>query len=363
MQCLESGARHGSLRWPAFVALVVASLPLSAQLAHADEAGVSFWLPGQIGSLAAVPATPGWSLGTAYYHSSVAAAGTVAAARQIEIGRLPASLNISLEAALKARGDQFFLAPTYAFATPVLGGQLAIGMAGLFSRTDASISGTLTAQLGATAATRTGTISDTLTSVGDLTPFTTLKWRDGVHNWMTYVTGGVPLGAYDPRRLSNIGIGHGAVDGGGGYTYFNAATGHEFSAVAGLTYNLKNPLTQYRSGIDFHFDWGASKYLSKQLFVGFVGYVYRQVTPDSGQHPALGSFKSRVIGIGPQIGYFVPLGKMQGYLNLRGYGEFDAVNRPSGWNTFLAFELTEASPDDTGSPIRHHSTRRTKNQP
>ena len=30
--------------------------------ASADEAGVSFWLPGQYGSYAAVPSDPGWSL-------------------------------------------------------------------------------------------------------------------------------------------------------------------------------------------------------------------------------------------------------------------------------------------------------------
>jgi hypothetical protein len=38
---------------------------------------------------------------------------------------------------------------------------------------------------------------------------------------MTYVTGDIPVGAYDPTRLANLGIGHGAIDGGGGYTYFN----------------------------------------------------------------------------------------------------------------------------------------------
>jgi hypothetical protein len=235
----------------------------------------------------------------------------------------------------------------------MLGGQLAIGIAGLFSRADTSISGTLTAQLGSIAATRMGTISDSLTSVGDLSPFMTLKWRDGVHNWMTYITGGIPVGAYDPGRLSNIGLGHGAIDGGGGYTYFNSVTGHEFSGVAGFTYNFKNQDTQYQSGIDFHFDWGASQYLSKQFFVGLVGYVYQQVTPDSGQHPILGSFESRVIGIGPQIGYIFPIGKLQGYLNLRGYDEFAAANRPSGWNAFLTFEISEAPPENTAVPTRH----------
>ena len=51
-------------------------------------------------------------------------------------------------------------------------------------------------------------------------------------------------------------------------------TGHEFPAVAGFTYDFKNPDTQYQSGIDFHLDWGASKFLSKQFFVGLVGYAY-----------------------------------------------------------------------------------------
>jgi len=38
---------------------VVTSLPA---ISHADETGVSFWLPGLFGSLAAVPQQPGWSL-------------------------------------------------------------------------------------------------------------------------------------------------------------------------------------------------------------------------------------------------------------------------------------------------------------
>jgi hypothetical protein len=65
-----------------------------------------------------------------------------------------------------------------------------------------------------------------------------LRWNAGVHNFMTYVTGDIPVGAYNPARLSNIGIGHGALDGGVGYTYFDQQTGHEFSAVAGFTSHM-----------------------------------------------------------------------------------------------------------------------------
>jgi len=77
--------------------------------------------------------------------------------------------------------------------------------------------------------------------------------------------GDVPVGAYDSTRLSNIGIGHGAIDAGVGYTYLNPQTGHEFSGVLGFTYNFTNQSTQYQNGVDMHFDWGASQFLTKQF--------------------------------------------------------------------------------------------------
>ena len=73
--------------------------------------------------------------------------------------------------------------------------------------------------------------------IADLLPFFKLRWNAGVNNYMVYVTGDVPVGAYNPSRLSNIGIGRGTVDGGFGYTYLNPQTGHEFSGVLGFTYN------------------------------------------------------------------------------------------------------------------------------
>ena len=325
--------------------------------AYADEGGVSFWLPGQFGSLAAAPAVPGWSGAAIYYHTTVGASGAVAAARQIQIGRIPANAAVSLNANLNAQADLAFLNSTYTFATPVLGGQLAIGMTGLIGRSSASIDGTLTTAIGPLVTTRTGFIGDAITSVGDLYPMATLKWNAGVHNYMTYVTGDIPVGAYDPSRLANLGIGHAAIDSGGGYTYFNPATGHEFSAVAGFTYNFKNHDTNYQNGIDFHVDWGMSKFLSKQVFVGLVGYGYQQITDDFGQHPILGGFRSRVVGIGPQIGYLFPVGDMQGYINLKGYGEFDAANRPSGWNTWLTFSISPMAPTSTVTPTRRIVTK------
>ena len=66
---------------------------------------------------------------------------------------------------------------------------------------------------------------DSVWGFTDLYPVVSLAWSSGVHNWMTYLTGDIPVGAYDSERLANIGIGHGAIDVGGGYTYLNQQSG------------------------------------------------------------------------------------------------------------------------------------------
>jgi hypothetical protein len=67
-----------------------------------------------------------------------------------------------------------------------------------------------------------------------------------------------------------------------------------------------NPTTKYQSGVDFHLDWGASQFLSKQFFVGLVGYAYDQLSADSGSGDKVGAFESRVFAVGPQLGYILP---------------------------------------------------------
>jgi hypothetical protein len=324
--------------------LCVGILPATVPAARADESGTSFWLPGTYGSLAAAPGTPGWAVGSVYYHTSVSAGADVAAAREIQTNRFNPTLNVNLNANLHASADLAIVVPSYIFATPVLGGQLAVQMGTIFGTTSANVNGTLTASLPPFGLVRTDSISDTVTGFGDLYPLASLKWNMGVNNFMTYITGDIPVGNYSSTSLANLGLGHGAIDAGGGYTYFNPATGREFSAVAGLTYNFINPTTQYQSGVDFHLDWGASQFLSKQFFVGLVGYAYQQLTADSGAGDRIGSFESRVFSAGPQFGYIFPVAGKQGFLGVKSYFEFGAKNRPEGWNTWLTFAISEAPP-------------------
>jgi hypothetical protein len=350
------GPEHSAVRASAATALICGGLlSATASVAVADESGTSFWLPGIFGSLAAAPTQPGWAFASVYYHTSVSAGADVARSRELQIGTLNPALNVSLNANLKANADLALLVPSYTFATPVLGGQLAVQMAAIVGSTSASVNGTLMASLPPFSLLRTDSISDSVTGFGDLYPQASLKWNFGVNNFMTYITGDIPVGDYSSMRLANLGLGHGAIDGGVGYTYFNPATGHEFSAVTGLTYNFTNPVTNYQSGVDWHLDWGASQFLSKQVHIGLVGYVYQQLTADSGQSPILGDFKSRVLGVGPQIGFIFPVGDMQGYLNLKGYKEFAAESRPEGWNAWVTFSLSQAAPAPSPpqSPLIH----------
>ncbi len=331
-------------------ALALAVVFLVPTITRADEGGVSFWLPGLYGSLAAAPqAAPGWSLYTFNYYTNVTAGGSVAAAREIEIGRFNPTVTVNLTASLKAQAELEWVQPNYTFATPIFGGQLTVSLGEFVGWQSANLAGTLTATLPPFTLIRSDNITSSVAGLSDMYPSAALKWNDGVNNYMIYGTGDIPVGAYNSSRLANLGIGHGAVDGGAGYTYFNPGTGHEFSAVAGLTYNMENPSTNYQNGVDFHLDWAASQFLSKQVFVGPVGYLYDQLSCDSGSGDRVGCFESRVAGLGPQIGYLFPIGNMQGYLNLKAYGEFDGMDRPSGWNAWLTFAISPTAPTTTAT--------------
>ena len=116
--------------------LVVAAAAGMPQTALSDEGGVSFWIPGFFGSLAATPQQAGWSVATIYYHTSVSAGGDVAFSRQVTRGRLTANFTGNLAADLDADADLAMLIPSYVFARPVLGGQLSVSLIGLAGRNE-----------------------------------------------------------------------------------------------------------------------------------------------------------------------------------------------------------------------------------
>ncbi|MHC2308224.1 hypothetical protein ACVIJ1_004694 [Bradyrhizobium elkanii] len=197
------------LRLGAAAVAAVLGLPIDA--ARADENGISFWIPGFFGSLAAVPQqAPGWSVTTVYYHTSVSAGGDVARSREITLGRFPANLTATVNANVNANVNLGLVAGTYTFATPVLGGQASASLLATYGSNSTSLAGslvgTLTGPGGATFPfSRFDSIDSSLIAFGDLIPQFALRWNAGVNNYMTYVTADLPAGAYQSTRPSESG--------------------------------------------------------------------------------------------------------------------------------------------------------------
>ena len=316
---------------------MVSAITMAPKAAKADNGGIGFWLPGTMGSLSAVPGQPGMSYTFQYIHLDATAGGGKALQN-----------NANIVAGLRAKADVGVFLPTYTFATPVLGGQLTIGAAAVPGNVGADISATLTGPRGNAIS---GSAFDNRVTWGDIYYIGTLKWNFGVDNFMTYVFGNIPSGTYDSTRLANLSPDFVGVDAGAGYTYLDPKTGHEFSVVAGFSFNGTNRDLDYRNGIDFHADWAASQFIGKSVHAGLVGYVYQQVTGDTGTGAILGPNKGTAIGIGPQIGFFFPAWEgYTGYLNLRGYADVHTENRPANVTFMTTLSFTPSAPEKPATP-------------
>ncbi len=312
------------------LAVTVALSLQSSGLAHADEGGASFWTPGSYGSFAAQAPSAGWSLPITYYGFSGSMKGTAATPD----GR-------SVTGSQSGPLNEMTLAPTYTPTTTIFGGIPS------FSIEFGPAANSETEKVGGDSR------SDSAYGALDVVPLAQLFWTQAVNNEMVYVTGNIPVGSYDPNRVSNLGIGHAAVDVGGAYTYYDDKTGHEASATLGFTFNTVNPSTNYRNGVDLHLDLGASQAVNAQVYVGAVGYVYQQLTPDHGQPAAFGANESRGLGVGPQIGSNFTWNGVAYSANLRGYWEFDAYRRADGPSVFATLTVPLPGPFGPAAPPAH----------
>jgi hypothetical protein len=307
-------------------ALLAFTLTLSPWAStRADEGGVPFWLSGSYSSFAAVPQQPGWYMPTELYYYNGSASDTKTFQR-----------GDAVNGGLSSQAAIVFFIPTWVPNEKWFGGQPSFSLAfgGGWNSTSASLSASLV-NLG----TKTFNRSDTDSGGTDLYPQAQIAWTSGNNNWMTYVTGDMPVGSYSSTRLSNIGLGHTAIDVGGAYTYLNSTSGFETSATLGFTYNGMNTRTNYQSGVDSHLDWDVSQFLSDNWQVGIVGYVYYQLTADSGSGDIVGSFKSRIASVGPEVGYAFTAGGQQWYANVRAYWEFWEQNRIGGYAVFATLSI------------------------
>lgn len=319
------------------------ALNFVCSLCYADEGGLSFWVPGFFGSLAAAPLQSGPSFTTLYYHSTLHAGKDIAFARQVTLGNIKSKLTSNVNLNLDAEANLLFAIPSYTFKKKLLDGQASVVLAIPYGRSKASANATVVGNLGFGSGFSLGSSkTDAVTNIGDVVPMFNIRWNKNSNNYLAYLAGNLPVGSYDAKRLANLGTNHNSIDSGLGYTYFDYATGNEFSSVAGITYNFENGRTQYQNGVDMHVDLSASKFFNKKKQLGLVGYAYQQLSCDQGADNFVGCFKSRVFGIGPQAGYLTQKGKTQIFMNVKGYQEFAAINRAHGWNLWLTLSLSPA---------------------
>src|SRR5262249_45824124 len=85
--------------------LAFAAFAGGATVVSADESGISFWVPGTYGPLAAAPLPQGFSIAEIYYHSPIKGGGDIAIARQIPVAGVTTKVSATLDIHIGVQND------------------------------------------------------------------------------------------------------------------------------------------------------------------------------------------------------------------------------------------------------------------
>jgi hypothetical protein len=140
--------------------------------------------------------------------------------------------------------------------------------------------------------------------------------------------------------IAFLGLHRPSLDVRGAFTWLDPQIGTEISAALGVTFNYINTETNYQTGDELHFEWDINQHFGSGFSVGVGGYVYNQLTGDSGSGNRIGPFQGRVVAVGPLVGYtFKVMGIIPVNLNARWFHEFDVTNRLTGNSVFGTISL------------------------
>ncbi len=192
--------------------------------------------------------------------------------------------------------------------------------------------------------------TDDQTNMSDFFLNSFIGWHAGNFHWQVGVGGVIPSGTYVSGQLSNASLNRPAVDVFSTFTWLDPRIGWDLTAAVGVTFNQTNTATNYTTGDEFHLEWAATKYITKQFTIGLVGYYYQQFTPDSGPGAVLGGFEGRVVALGGSLGYTFEAGKLPISTRIKVFREFDAVNRQEGTVSYFTVSLPLAI-DASSQPV------------
>jgi hypothetical protein len=300
------------------LSILIAGLCVSitCSSASAEEGGSGHYTPGGMATLIDLPPTQsGWVVQPLYLHYDADFSGS----RTLPIGGL-----ISTE--LDATIDALTLGGLYTFEQPVLGAHYTVGVYAPYVWMD------VTGTVEGTQATRSRT--DNVDGLGDITLIPAmLAWTSGSWQFNALLPIYAPTGDYEVGRLANPGLNYWTFDPTVGVAYSNEETGFNFVAFGGVTINTENEDTNYRSGSVLHVDFSVQQLWtagSGLLGLGLNGFLYEQITGDSGSGAIQGDFKGRSAGIGPVIDYVLPSGTSTWVFEAKWLPELYTKNRLEG---------------------------------
>jgi hypothetical protein len=288
----------------AAIGLFTFGLPTGAQ---ATEAALGHYLTGQNAMpLAAIlpPAGLYWSDVSVYYSASVGRNIDIPIAGQIRAGLKAVVVGTTFTGLWVPDVD---IAPntTLAFS-------LSIPVEYLWAK----------AQLGARE------VTEANTALGDIMFAPTIGWHSGKNFLSASVRIFAPTGSYHVGALDNIGMNYWTFSPTLAYTYLDMARGLDFSVVAGLDINTRNPDTDYKSGTLFHVDASLMQYLNKKFAIGVIGAMLYQIEDDEGGlADRLDGFKGRSFAVGPIVKYTAGTEKHPINMSLSWAPEFGQKNR------------------------------------
>lgn len=309
--------------------LIISLLPISP--AVAAEFGTGIYMLGYQSSLAGYMPDPGFYLRNDFY------------AYQGNARIMPFSGRVEVD--LRSRLITDLVAGSYVTPLKIFGANYALGVI-WSSVTNSSLKGTLSFDTRFPNLNRFldqrfgGSESGSYTGVSDLviTPVS-LGWHLGDFHIMAFGNWYAPVGSYNAERRLNTGLNRWALEPNVAVTWLHPKYGQEVSISMGYTVNVKNPATQYTTGQELHLEYYLGQHLPLGFAVGLTGYIYNQMTADTGTGATLGAFHGQTIALGPCLSYNGKIGKHAIGVNARYYNELKVHNRFDGQACYLTLSL------------------------
>lgn len=301
--------------------VIALAFTLVCGIAHTGEGGSSHVLPGATATLVDLPpAKPGTFLKPMYAHYDASAP-------------VPMPTAAGIVADLKATVDTLVIGGGHTFETTVMGG--AYYTAALFvPYVEIELSGELQLPGGRLLSKKTS-----VTDFGDMTIVPVmLAWK--IDEWQldTMLPIYAPTGSYKDGRLGNPSLNYWTFDPNVGVAYSGKESGFNGMLRAGYAINTENNATEYESGSILHIEGAVEQMIpagSGFVALGAEAFYFDQLTCDSGNGATLGCFEGETAGLGPVLGYILPLGAQSLALEVKWLKELDTTNRLEGDYTWL----------------------------